>query len=190
MALNDDSLNDSSFVNGTNNDAILKNCYRLVILGAPKVGKTCIIDWFLGKPIKDSYLPTIEDFHRKIYKIKGEIYRLDILDTSGNDPFPAMKKLNIMTGDIFVLVFSIDDVDSYVQVKQLCELIKDLKKTKQDKNNSVSASILILGNKLDYLLENKITNRPFEPVELQQFALSNKASYYYEVSCKNLHGLV
>lgn len=66
--------------------------------GAPRVGKSCIINWFLGKQIKDSYIPTIEDFHRKIYKIRGEIYRLDILDTSGNDPFPAMKKLNIMTG--------------------------------------------------------------------------------------------
>ena len=71
----------------------------------------------------DSYIPTIESFHKKIFKIRGEIFRLDILgkltssnksadlyskiltliliqklDTSGNDPFPAIKKLNIMTG--------------------------------------------------------------------------------------------
>lgn len=45
-------------------------------------------------------MPTIEDFHKKVFKIRGDVYRLDILDTSGNDPFPAMKKLNIMTGKI------------------------------------------------------------------------------------------
>lgn len=98
MISTDDTLNSASFTNGSNNEVPIKNCFRLVILGAPRVGKSCIINWFLGKDIKDSYIPTIEDFHRKIYKIRGEMFRLDILDTSGNDPFPAMKKLNIMTG--------------------------------------------------------------------------------------------
>jgi small GTP-binding protein len=190
MALNDDLNVDSSFINGVNNEASLKNSYRLVILGAPKVGKTSIVDWFLGQPFKDSYLPTIEDFHRKIYKIKNEIYRLDILDTSGNDPFPAMKKLNIMTGDIFVLVFSIDDVDSYVQVKQLCELIRELKKTKQDGKNSMNVPVLVLANKLDNMLENRQLTRGFDTTELQQqIVVTNKSCVFYEVSCKSLIGL-
>ena len=190
MALNDETLNDTSFINGVNNEAVLKNCYRLVILGAPKVGKTSIVDWFLGQPFKDSYLPTIEDFHRKIYKIKNEMYRLDILDTSGNDPFPAMKKLNIMTGDIFVLVFSIDDVDSYVQVRQLCELIRELKKTKQDSKNSMNVPVLVLANKLDVMLENRQVTRGFDLTELQQqIVATNKSCVFYEVSCKSLIGL-
>jgi small GTP-binding protein len=98
MSLVDDVSVGNSFNGNENDEASLKNCYRLVILGDPRVGKTCIINWFLAKSMNDGYIPTIEDFHRKIFKIKGEIYRLDILDTSGNDPFPAMKKLNIMTG--------------------------------------------------------------------------------------------
>jgi hypothetical protein len=53
----------------------------------------------LGFEFNDSYIPTIEGFHKKMFKIRGEIFRLDILDTSGNDPFPAIKKLNIMTGN-------------------------------------------------------------------------------------------
>jgi small GTP-binding protein len=75
-----------------------ENCQRLVILGSSKVGKTSIVSRFLCNKFDESYTPTIEDFHRKIYRIKGEAYRLDILDTSGNHPFPAMRRLSIITG--------------------------------------------------------------------------------------------
>ena len=83
----------------TETDIPMKNCIRLVILGAPKAGKTCVSNWLLSRPFEDYYIPTIENFHKKIFKIRGEMHSLEILDTSGNDPFPAMKKLNIMTGN-------------------------------------------------------------------------------------------
>lgn len=83
------------------------NCYRLVVLGSPKVGKTAIVSRFLTGKFDDGYTPTIEDFHRKIYKIKGQVYQLDILDTSGNNPFPAIHKLSILTGEL-VVCFSLD----------------------------------------------------------------------------------
>lgn len=75
-----------------------KNCYRMVILGSTKVGKTAIVSRFLNGRFEEQYTPTIEDFHRKVYSIKGDVYQLDILDTSGNHPFPAMRRLSILTG--------------------------------------------------------------------------------------------
>lgn len=77
-----------------------KNCYRMVILGSSKVGKTAIVSRFLTGRFEDAYTPTIEDFHRKFYSIRGEVYQLDILDTSGNHPFPAMRRLSILTGEL------------------------------------------------------------------------------------------
>lgn len=79
-------------------DIPAKNCYRMVILGSTKVGKTAIVSRFLNGRFDDQYTPTIEDFHRKLYSIKGDVYQLDILDTSGNHPFPAMRRLSILTG--------------------------------------------------------------------------------------------
>ena len=79
-------------------DIPAKNCYRMVILGSTKVGKTAIVSRFLNGRFEDQYTPTIEDFHRKLYSIKGDVYQLDILDTSGNHPFPAMRRLSILTG--------------------------------------------------------------------------------------------
>lgn len=75
-----------------------KNCFRLVLLGSSKVGKTALVTRFLDNRFDDKYTPTIENFHRKIYNIRGESYRLDLLDTSGNNPFPAMRRLSLMTG--------------------------------------------------------------------------------------------
>lgn len=75
-----------------------QNCHRLVVLGSAKVGKTSVVSRFLYNKFDDKYTPTIEDFHRKVYRIRGEAYRLDLLDTSGNHPFPAMRRLSLLTG--------------------------------------------------------------------------------------------
>lgn len=80
-------------------DIPTKNCYRMVILGSTKVGKSAIVSRFLYGKFDEEYTPTIEDFHRKLYSIKGDVYQLDILDTSGNHPFPAMRRLSILTGE-------------------------------------------------------------------------------------------
>ena len=79
-------------------DIPAKNCHRMVILGSTKVGKTAIISRFLNEKFDDQYTPTIEDFHRKFYSIRGDVFQLDILDTSGHHPFPAMRRLSILTG--------------------------------------------------------------------------------------------
>ena len=84
-----------------------KNCFRLVVLGTARVGKTAIVSRFLFNQYDDQYTPTIEDFHRKMYRIRGEVYRLDILDTSGVHPFPAMRRLSFLTGGscLFLCLF-------------------------------------------------------------------------------------
>lgn len=44
------------------------------------------------------YTPTIEDFHRVLYRVRSECFRVDLLDTAGTDPFPALRRLNILAG--------------------------------------------------------------------------------------------
>lgn len=103
-------------------DETPKNCNRLVLLGwvwsphirmishptlyfsSARVGKTSLVTRFLGGQFEDCYTPTIEDFHRKLYRIRGEVYQLDILDTSGNHPFPAMRRLSFLTGELISFI--------------------------------------------------------------------------------------
>lgn len=42
---------------------------RLVLLGGPFVGKSCIVRRFLLKSYNDKYRPTVEDLHNREYDL-------------------------------------------------------------------------------------------------------------------------
>ncbi|KAM4603299.1 GTP-binding protein Rhes [Polymixia lowei] len=93
-----------------------QNCKRIVVLGAPRVGKTSILRRYLRDGFVEEYKPTSEDFLRKLFRIRGETYQIDVLDASGERSFPAKRRLSILTGDIFLLIFSLDDRSSFEEV--------------------------------------------------------------------------
>lgn len=75
-----------------------QNCKRIVVLGAPRVGKTAILRRYLRDGFVEEYSPTSEDFLRKLFCIRGETYQIDILDASRERDFPAKRRLSILTG--------------------------------------------------------------------------------------------
>ncbi|VDL81769.1 unnamed protein product [Nippostrongylus brasiliensis] len=101
--------------------------FRLVVVGSARTGKSSLVGRFLGADFEDRYIPTIENFYRKSYKIKSEVYQLDIIDCSGNDPFPAARKLSYISGDMFLIVSSVDNSDSVTQMIEIRQQIKDCK---------------------------------------------------------------
>ncbi|VDK42330.1 unnamed protein product [Anisakis simplex] len=78
----------------------IKKVYRLVVVGSPRTGKSAIVNRFLNNDFEERYIPTIENFYRKLYKIRGELFQLDIVDCSGNDPFPAARRLSYASGEL------------------------------------------------------------------------------------------
>lgn len=79
-------------------DAKPQNCKRIVVLGAPRVGKTSILRRYLREGFVEDYNPTSEDFLRKLFRIRGETYQIDVLDASRERDFPAKRRLSILTG--------------------------------------------------------------------------------------------
>uniref|UniRef100_A0A8D3D1Z0 RASD family member 2a n=1 Tax=Scophthalmus maximus TaxID=52904 RepID=A0A8D3D1Z0_SCOMX len=130
-------------------NSIPRNCRRIVVLGAPRVGKTNILQRFLGGEFEERYEPTTEDFHRKLFHIGGEAYQVDLLDASSERDFPAKRRLSILTGDIFLLVFSLDDKDSLGEVGELLKEIKDAKAKLLKLKSPARAPAVVCGNKAD-----------------------------------------
>uniref|UniRef100_UPI0037E74DF5 GTP-binding protein Rhes n=1 Tax=Semicossyphus pulcher TaxID=241346 RepID=UPI0037E74DF5 len=159
-----------------------RNCHRIVVLGAPKVGKTNIIQRFLGQEFEEEYEPTIEDFHRKLFHINGEAYQVDLLDATSERNFPAKRRLSILTGDTFLLVFSLDDKESFNEV---CELLNEIKAAKAKLlklKHPARVPAVICGNKAD--LDAPRAVRRSEVTEI----LGDDVAYF-ETSAKDCAGL-
>ncbi|XP_028310209.1 dexamethasone-induced Ras-related protein 1 [Gouania willdenowi] len=160
-----------------------QHCKRIVVLGAPRVGKTSILRRYLRDGFVEEYNPTSEDFLRKLFRIRGESYQIDILDASRERDFPAKRRLSILTGDIFLLVFSVDDRSSFAEVCALrAEILvaksKLIKSSVPDYCANLRVPLLVCANKVD-LLERKVSKE-----EVLQ-ALGNDDCAYFETSAKD-----
>ncbi|KAM9780503.1 GTP-binding protein Rhes [Neosynchiropus ocellatus] len=157
-----------------------RNRQRIVVLGGPRVGKSSIIRRFLGEDFEETYEPTVEDFHRKLFHVGGEAYQVDVLDAAGERNFPAKRRLSILTGDIFLLVFSLDDRET---LNEACDLLAEIKdaKAKLLKKTPVRVPVVICGNKVDHQREVSRS----EVTDL----LGDESASYFETSAKDCTGL-
>ncbi|KAM4583557.1 dexamethasone-induced Ras-related protein 1 [Odontesthes bonariensis] len=161
-----------------------QNCKRIVVLGAPRVGKTSILRRYLRDGFVEEYNPTSEDFLRKLFRIRGETYQIDILDASRERDFPAKRRLSILTGDIFLLVFSLDDRSSFEEV---CTLRKEILVAKSKLTRSSAPEhcaqpripLLVCANKVDL----QDSDREISNAEVLQ-ALGDDCAYF-ETSAKD-----
>ncbi|XP_038067016.1 dexamethasone-induced Ras-related protein 1-like [Patiria miniata] len=116
--------------------------YRLVVMGPSRVGKTALISMFLRGQVSPIYYPTVENCHTWQMSQGGRQCHLDIIDTSGSKDFPAMYKLYISTAQIFVLVHSLEDPQSFEEVLRILEEINRERPGEQ-------IPIFVIGNKSD-----------------------------------------
>lgn len=123
--------------------------YKLVVLGAGGVGKSCLTVQFVQGVYLDSYDPTIEDSYRKTMEIDNKVFDLEILDTAGVAQFTAMRELYIKSGMGFLLVYSVSDRQSLNELLELREQVLRIK-------DSDRVPIVLVGNKADLQEERVI----------------------------------
>lgn len=116
---------------------------RLVILGGQGVGKSCIVKRFLFNTYSDKYKSTVEDLYNREYDLGPVTLKVDILDTSGDMQFPAMRRLSIATAHAFLLVYAATSEPSFQAVKQCFNEIREQRADYQE------IPIVVAGNKLD-----------------------------------------
>lgn len=137
-------------------DTLKQLKYRLVVLGAARVGKTAIVHQFLYDEFPVDYFATVEEFHTGEYEASGCCLTLDIVDTSGSYPFPAMRRLAINTADAIVVVYAIDDAESFEQARQIHEQIAELRPGR--------VPVVVVGNKADLDTDRKVRREVAETV--------------------------
>ncbi|KAL1473801.1 hypothetical protein MTO96_021797 [Rhipicephalus appendiculatus] len=101
---------------------------RITVMGAARVGKSSLIQQFLYGRVPKQHNATVEELHRRDYgAANGGRHRLtlELLDTSGSYQFPAMRQLAITTAQAFILVYAIDDMESFEEVRRLRSEIQE-----------------------------------------------------------------
>ena len=94
------------------------------------------------------YLPT--DSYRKQCMVDDEVALLDVLDTAGQEEYSAMREQYMRTGEGFLLVYSINNRQSFEEIKTFQQQILRVK----DKDYF---PIIVVGNKCDLNSERKVS---------------------------------
>ena len=147
---------------------------RIVVFGGAGVGKSCLILRFLYDRFREAHVHTVEDLLWGQRGAHGVRWNLEVLDTAGSFSFPAMRRLAMDTGGVFLLVYGVDDEESFEEVRRLRE---ELLARRAEKKTPV----VVVGNKCDVL-----ETRRFLPAHTTDFIVNIEWGHYYvETSAKD-----
>ena len=122
------------------------NSIKIAVLGKGVVGKSSLTYRFINYDVSTEHDATIEDRYKSNLNIEGTNYEVEILDTAGEEDYQNMMDMWISFGEGFLLVFAINDKESF-----------NLIKSKRDRilrgKHGVKYPTLLVGNKQD--LENE-----------------------------------
>ncbi|CAF4664406.1 unnamed protein product, partial [Rotaria sp. Silwood2] len=118
---------------------------RIVVLGATKVGKTCLCQQFLQEKFVTDHKETVDEMYSAEIALSDRHIVLEILDTAGIDEFPVMRRLAIARGDAFLIVYAVNDAYSFGIAEQMRQLVLEVKHDLTP--NSIP--MVIVGNKCD-----------------------------------------
>ena len=145
---------------------------KLCLLGNTSVGKTTLINKFLDEKNEKGCEKTVEEQYSKNIKIKGEDCSLEIVDTGGAEDYLGNLDVWIRFSEGFMLVYSINDKETFDGLKIRYDEIVKCKKEKK-------YSVIIVGNKKDLEKERAVSKE-----EVEKFCSENELKYY-EVSAQD-----
>ena len=114
----------------------------MAVIGKGVVGKSSLTYRFINYKMPSAYDPTIEDRYKKEVKIENKTFNIEILDTAGEEDYQNMMDMWINFGEGFLLVFAINDKESFSLLRSKRERILKGK-------HGQKTPMLLVGNKQD-----------------------------------------
>ncbi|XP_045175907.1 ras-related and estrogen-regulated growth inhibitor-like [Mercenaria mercenaria] len=143
---------------------------KICILGGPGVGKSALVVRFLTRRFIWEYDPTLECTYKHHTTIDDEPVAMEILDTAGQE-WTMHRDGHVRWADGFVLVYAVNDRQSFEEACNLKQCIDDIKKT--------NVQCVLVGNKIDLLHEVNVPSSEGERVA------SDWACAFFETSASD-----
>ena len=126
-----------------------KPCVKIAVIGKGVVGKSSLTYRFINYNAPPEHDATIEDRYKSSSTIDGVLYEVEILDTAGEEDYQNMMDMWISFGEGFLLVFAINDSESFEAIKKKKERVVKGK-------HGDYVPLLLVGNKQDLSSERKV----------------------------------
>ncbi|KAL3282375.1 hypothetical protein HHI36_005561 [Cryptolaemus montrouzieri] len=124
---------------------------KCVAIGDGYVGKTSLLSRLSGKPMDECYLSTIFENSKVAVNYKNENYELFLIDTAGQEDYNFLRTQAYSYGDIFLLCYSVDNMDSFINVRETW--LPDVSNCKEN------AKFLLVGLKSDLRTDPETIDR-------------------------------
>ena len=123
---------------------------RIILIGDSNVGKTSLVNRFMGYDFESNYKCTISaDFKIKSISISSEMgAELTVWDTCGQERFRSMTRQYFKDAQGIILVYDVSNLESF---NNLSVWLKEIKN-----NSNKDPEIVLVGNKID-LEDRKVT---------------------------------
>ena len=145
--------------------------FKIGFVGDAGVGKTQIINKFVGNKFLEDYVSTIGvDFYGETVNCENKKIRLQLWDTSGQKKYEVVRKNFYRNFHLFVLVCAVDDKNSFDNIQIWVNEVRSINE---------NAKFLLVGNKCDLKKEESVSTK--EAIEYA--GINNMA--FFEVSAKD-----
>ncbi|CAD8160875.1 unnamed protein product [Paramecium octaurelia] len=144
---------------------------KILLIGDSGVGKTNVLLRFCENNFQPTYLSTIGiDFKIKSIDVEGKKIKMQIWDTAGQERFKTITQTYYKGAMGIILVYSIDDKDSFSNISNWMNQIKQ--------HASENVCKLLIGNKSD--VPNRVVSKEEGEALAKQFGVQ-----FFETSAKD-----
>lgn len=91
---------------------------KCVIVGDGAIGKTCMLISYACNKFPLDYIPTVFENYAINLIVDGNLHRLGLFDTAGQEEYDRLRVLSYPGTDVFLVCFSVASMVSFENVKQ------------------------------------------------------------------------
>ena len=132
-----------------------ENSIKIILLGESGVGKTNLINIFVGKPFDPNSLSSISStYSNGSFKLQDKEYPYVLWDTAGQESYRSLNKIFMKNAKVIIFVYAIDNEKTFNELDYWIDSA-----LQEIKGNYVMG---IIGNKSDLFDDQKVTDEEAE----------------------------
>ena len=171
-----EDLSDCKVVTG--DDKAQDMLFKLIVIGEPSVGKSCVLIRAVKNEFKGEYEVTIgAEFNSLYFQIKSKKVQLQVWDTAGMEKFRSIIKVFFNGSQAAFIVYDITRKETFEKVDSWLNMLQE--------TASPNVKVILVGNKKDCEGTRQV------PYEMgKAYADKHGFVYFIETSAKTGEGIM